>query len=84
MENLIINNINYGSFIIEDNVLVLTSDSRKILTVLPSQIKSTVEKRMVLNHNGTREDRKRAFEQNDYTQKGWTITFDLSILDLIK
>ena len=83
MENLIINNKNYGTFIIDNNILILTSDSRKIISILPQGLVKDVQKRMILNHDGTRNDRNRAFEQNDYIQKGFTITIDLQVLNFI-
>ena len=83
MENLIIKGKNYGSYTIVNDVMILNSDSRLILTVLPQGLVQKVDPKMTLNHNGTREDRQRAFDQNDYVQKGWVILIDLKVLDLI-
>jgi hypothetical protein len=83
MENLIIKGKNFGSYTIVNDVMILNSDSRLILTVLPQGLVQKVDAKMTLNHNGTREDRQRAFEQNDYVQKGWVILIDLKVLDLI-
>lgn len=82
MKNFIINGINYGTTQIVDNTLILTSNSRKVLTILPKGTVITVEENMVLNHNGTREDRLRAFEQNDYIKAVWKIYLNLSAVNL--
>ena len=76
-----INSVNYGTYQIIEDSLILTSYSRLILTKISPELVLSVDKRMVLNHNGSREDRKRAFENEDYIQKGWSIKINLKVLD---
>lgn len=64
-----------ATYIQTENLFIITTEENK-RPVAQEKIVN-VEPKYTLNHNGTREDRKRAFEQNDYKLAGYTWTVKL-------
>ena len=61
------------------NFTILTQEIAIVTTTektnpVPQENIISVEPKYSLNHNGTREDRQRAFDQNDYKLVGYTWT----------
>ena len=73
MNQQIKTNIMKAFYIETENLFIVTTEENK-RPVAKENIVS-VELKYSLNHNGTKEDRKRAFEANDYKIVGynWTV-----------
>ena len=61
-----------ATYIETENLFIITTEENK--RPVPQENIISVEPKYTLNHNGTREDRKRAFETNDYKLIGYTWT----------
>lgn len=61
-------------FLVGAGFISLKCETNAFETVLPKTAIISQEESFRLNHNGTREDRERAFRENDYVSSGWILT----------